>query len=58
MAGYNAHDDGDLYGTPHFLQTAVWYTDSDTDMDNNDPDAAVGSTSDDDNDDALPTAYP
>ena len=25
MAGYSARGDGDLYGIPHFLQTAVWY---------------------------------
>ena len=50
MAGYNAHDDGDLYGTPHFLQTAVYYTDSDTDPDTNDPDTTIDDTSEDDND--------
>ena len=31
VVGYNTHGDGDLYGTLHFFQTAVWQADSDAD---------------------------
>ena len=33
MTGYSAHDNGNLYGSSHFLQTSVYYADSDADSD-------------------------
>lgn len=48
MAGFSAHDDGDIYGTPHFLKTTVWYAEFDAESKDTNPETASDNNSDND----------